>query len=295
MKYKMLIFGFKASVLLLLIVGTYALQANRQLLDSQGESEKNFHDVASAATEVSSYAKRAEGHLYLYLMLHRRADKEKFPKRLASLHEQISILDQNLTNPEARKILGKIKSYCDKNLSLDNSLIADHDKEFQRLGRFDIAKHQKTVLKTHKSFSDIRKAGLELAKLLISLEDGKKSELRKNATLLQSRLTLFMTLAAIFIGYIGYILGKIIKEMRRERDKLKEAQAEIKVLGGMLPICASCKKVRDDKGYWNQIESYISAHTDTEFTHSYCDDCIRKLYPEFADDVIAEMESKNAT
>jgi hypothetical protein len=48
----------------------------------------------------------------------------------------------------------------------------------------------------------------------------------------------------------------------------------------MLPICASCKKIRDDEGYWNQIEEYIKTHSEAEFTHSICGECSEKLYPD---------------
>jgi PAS domain S-box-containing protein len=61
---------------------------------------------------------------------------------------------------------------------------------------------------------------------------------------------------------------------------LQEAFAKIKILSGFLPICASCKKIRDDEGYWHQIESYISDHSDAEFSHGICPTCARRLYPE---------------
>ncbi len=48
---------------------------------------------------------------------------------------------------------------------------------------------------------------------------------------------------------------------------------------GLLPICANCKKIRDDRGYWNQIELYIREHTDADFSHGVCPDCARELYP----------------
>ncbi len=66
----------------------------------------------------------------------------------------------------------------------------------------------------------------------------------------------------------------------KEKKNLEEALAEIKKLSGLLPICASCKKIRDDKGYWNQIESYIRDHSDAEFSHSICPICAKKLYPD---------------
>ena len=75
------------------------------------------------------------------------------------------------------------------------------------------------------------------------------------------------------------------KRAQEEREKLiqelQKALAEVKTLGDLLPICASCKKIRDDKGYWNQIESYLLEHTDAKFSHSLCPDCMKKLYPDF--------------
>ena len=74
------------------------------------------------------------------------------------------------------------------------------------------------------------------------------------------------------------------KRAEEEREKLhiklQEAFDNIKTLKGLLPICANCKNIRDDKGYWNQIEAYIRDHSDAEFSHSICPDCAKKLYPE---------------
>ncbi len=74
------------------------------------------------------------------------------------------------------------------------------------------------------------------------------------------------------------------KSAEAERERLiterQAALAKVKTLSGMLPICSSCKKVRDDKGYWSQIESYLQEHTEAEFSHSICPDCARQLYPE---------------
>ncbi|MBU0682477.1 MAG: HAMP domain-containing protein [Proteobacteria bacterium] len=78
------------------------------------------------------------------------------------------------------------------------------------------------------------------------------------------------------------------KKTEEEREQLiaqlEEAAGKIKTLSGFLPICASCKRIRDDQGYWNQIESYIRDHSEAEFSHSICPGCAKKLYPEFVDD-----------
>lgn len=75
--------------------------------------------------------------------------------------------------------------------------------------------------------------------------------------------------------------------MEKEREKLKKeleaASEEIDTLRGFIPICANCKDIRDDQGYWQKIESYISDHSMAEFSHSVCPKCIRVLYPELAD------------
>lgn len=64
-------------------------------------------------------------------------------------------------------------------------------------------------------------------------------------------------------------------------SELRTAVAEVKTLSGLLPICASCKKVRDDQGYWSQIETYIRKHSDISFSHGLCLECAHKLYPDF--------------
>jgi PAS domain S-box-containing protein len=87
---------------------------------------------------------------------------------------------------------------------------------------------------------------------------------------------------AIYEGSVEDITERKLAELERENliSNLQEAIGKVKTLSGLLPICASCKKIRDDKGYWNQIEVYIQSHSEAEFTHSFCPECMRKLYPE---------------
>ncbi|MBM4349468.1 MAG: DUF3365 domain-containing protein [Deltaproteobacteria bacterium] len=92
-------------------------------------------------------------------------------------------------------------------------------------------------------------------------------------------------LTAIFWG-MGRIKREDLKRrmVEEEREKLiqelEETVIKVRMLSGLLPICASCKKVRDDKGYWTQIETYIRDHSEAEFSHGICPECMKKLYPD---------------
>jgi AmiR/NasT family two-component response regulator len=70
-----------------------------------------------------------------------------------------------------------------------------------------------------------------------------------------------------------------LMELRRLNAELQDALAKVKMLRGMLPICANCKKIRDDKGYWHQVEIFIRDHSEAELSHGICPDCMLVLYP----------------
>jgi hypothetical protein len=89
---------------------------------------------------------------------------------------------------------------------------------------------------------------------------------------------------AFFNGVIGLYYGTIKQANLAKEElilELQNALTEVKKLSGMLPICSSCKKIRDDEGYWQQIEEYIRNHSEADFTHGICNDCVKDLYPEF--------------
>lgn len=70
-----------------------------------------------------------------------------------------------------------------------------------------------------------------------------------------------------------------VSTLRKKNDELTQALQEVKTLRGMLPICSNCKKIRDDNGYWQRLESYIASRSDATFTHGICPDCAKELYP----------------
>lgn len=89
---------------------------------------------------------------------------------------------------------------------------------------------------------------------------------------------------AIIIGSVIFIkiTEPLVRELRDTVETLQSAMENVKQLSGLLPICASCKKIRDDKGYWTQIESYIRDHSEAEFSHGICPDCAKKIYGDLA-------------
>ena len=76
------------------------------------------------------------------------------------------------------------------------------------------------------------------------------------------------------------LLEEKMEMLNRSNRELEKALAKVQTLSGLLPICASCKNIRDDKGYWKQIEGYITDHSEAEFSHGICPDCAKKLYPD---------------
>ncbi len=77
------------------------------------------------------------------------------------------------------------------------------------------------------------------------------------------------------------LLNERNRALMLEKQNLEDALAHIKTLSGLLPICASCKRIRDDKGYWNQLEKYFSEHSDLLFSHGICPECLEKLYRDY--------------
>jgi YesN/AraC family two-component response regulator len=140
--------------------------------------------------------------------------------------------------------------------------------------------------------------GLEMAKQIRAIDRGAK------IVVTSAHGDTAHLMKAIDIGIDAYVMkpvvaGKLLEAIRkcaevveyrraalRHEQALQQSMAElqdallkVKQLSGLLPICASCKKVRDDKGYWQQIEIYISAHSDAGFTHGLCPDCTKEYFP----------------
>jgi hypothetical protein len=105
------------------------------------------------------------------------------------------------------------------------------------------------------------------------------------------RMGLRFLISLLFIAIVAYGLessrarySQLLKEANKklisQNQDLEAALSKIKTLSGLLPICSHCKKIRDDQGYWKQIEDYIQEYSDAEFSHSICQECAKKYYPD---------------
>lgn len=95
-------------------------------------------------------------------------------------------------------------------------------------------------------------------------------------------ISFLITTAIFYVSASGLFrgMGELVNTVEEQNQELQTAIKQIKTLHGLLPICANCKKIRDDEGYWQQLEEYLGQHTQAEFTHGLCPDCLRMLYPE---------------
>lgn len=107
-----------------------------------------------------------------------------------------------------------------------------------------------------------------------------------------------ITVALFLVLVLGVLLVRKIhqlmltqKALNARKVELEESLSEIRQLKGIIPICASCKMIRNDDGYWQKVEVYVQRHTDAQFSHSICPDCTEKLYPEIAKQINREMKN----
>jgi len=146
-------------------------------------------------------------------------------------------------------------------------------------------------------FADGRIIGLPAARVLRN-QDELAAHLQTTSSQAEIRLSLgdeqrvYDTRFSPLRDRRGRLAGRLVvlhditksKRLQEERERLivelQRALTEVKTLSGLLPICANCKKIRDDQGYWRSVEDYVGSHAEVEFTHGICPECMKKLYPE---------------
>lgn len=191
----------------------------------------------------------------------------------------------------AEKLIQDLKTFIRLSISDDEVSLAKWSKEVaSEVKSFCAQKMQCTRTECLAYNSDCGRCWLQVGTLCAGKVQGKFAD----------KIEL-CTECEVYQEYVGddpicnlrELVFTLVHSLNLRKQELREAQQEVKTLRGLIPICSSCKKIRDDQGTWNRIESYIAKHTEAEFTHSYCNDCIRKLYPDLADEIIADLDAKS--
>ncbi|MCA0444735.1 MAG: tetratricopeptide repeat protein [Bacteroidetes bacterium] len=188
------------------------------------------------------------------------------------------------------------------------SIVEPHDfkneiRDFYRIQAeyFELAGKPKEALSSYKNFIRIRELlrDDDISRMTADFQNSLDTELKRREIEFlktdiraqnQTRIFLIITVGSLVLFSIGlgvflFLYRKKSKELEESHDSLKitnndlqEALENVKVLKGFIPICANCKKVRDDSGFWSQIESYIMQNSEAQISHGICPDCMEGLY-----------------
>ncbi|PCI44249.1 MAG: hypothetical protein COB41_04955 [Proteobacteria bacterium] len=215
-----------------------------------------------------------------YIFIRLGIQQSEVEKKLAdALLFQQQLLDR-IPVPIFYKNEQYIYSGCNK--SFENFLGMDR-KDFMGKSVFDIAPEKLAKIYHVKDAELMSNPGVQI------YEANVKSASHEDQRTVVFHKATFEKPNGKLAGMIGAILD-ITERKNIESEKselifeLQAAVNEVQLLSGLLPICSSCKDIRDDKGYWNQLETYIGKHANVEFSHSICPDCMNKLYPKLVNE-----------
>lgn len=223
-KYKIL-FAFLFVSFLVSLVGLIGLYANRNVVASYNEGKEHFGTIMEASNELTSYAKRAQGHTFLFLTLNNRSDRKKVSDRIASLREQIAIMDKNIKDPEAMAILNSSRARTDEMQSVIEELFKAHDTEMEMNGTFDFKRHESLIRKLDDISSDLRRNGLELGKIEMKLQQVHDSSAEENAANIYKIIFLINVISLASVILVWFVIDRNISN---PLNKLKTGAIRIR-------------------------------------------------------------------
>ncbi len=150
----------------------------------------------------------------------------------------------------------------------------------------DSLEHQRLDADVVETYVPLMRDGVFLGAFEVYYDITQTQKSVRRLLLISFAIVIVLALSVLSLAAMGIFKGRrrMMERQRAEDErerlilKLQEALSQVRTLSGLLPICSSCKKIRDDQGYWNQIEGYISEHSEAEFTHGLCPECIKKFY-----------------
>lgn len=228
-----LISGNIIIIVLVVAIGIFGMLSRKDIVKSFESAEKHFRSIITSATEASSYAKRAESHLILFLTFHDRSDREKFFDRYNSLVEEIKIMDKAVTVPEAREIVEGIKADTVRLLPAGESLLKAYDRDMSQSGRFIPAEHEKEIRALNEIASNIRQHGVDLAIAEAVLSENAHRTALKKATSLQMygfAVILGGVIIALILGYIySKKIASPILQLKHNVAELTKGNLDVKM------------------------------------------------------------------
>lgn len=274
---------------------TLSLLNRGQLRNQMGEYSKAIQDLERALKlardmeniEFQARALNSLGFAYL--------NTNRYDQAFAHLRKSLD-LSRSINLREWTK-----DTY--NHLAETHSLVGNHAQAYNYQEKFITLKDSLFNETTSRNIADMR-IKYETAKkekenaILRKEKEVQEAMLSKNRTI-TVLISLMLLVVLVSFGFvyranaknkeINRLLEQSNQEITRQRDALEEKNAEleqaiqkVQTLRGLLPICAHCKKIRDDEGYWQEVDSYITHHSEAVFSRGICPDCIREFYPEYA-------------
>lgn len=235
----------------------------------KGANYKDLEDLKGKAVSATS------GHAIVDHILNKHKEINIFESR----SELDGLLKTSFGETEAMITTGAVASYLLAKEGISNLKISG-ETDYSYSLSFGIRKDKPELY-------------FLMQKALTSISESKKNHII-NKWMVTGKTSIFeekgfwiavaassLAVSAVFLAVIMWNIS-LKKKVRERTMELEKALAEVKTLKGFLPVCSSCKKVRDDSGYWSELDLYISTHADVEITHSLCPDCVRTLYPDYA-------------
>ena len=180
----------------------------------------------------------------------------------------VIVLDKDLKISAHNKCFSKlISSGKDVSGNLINSFLLPESRAILPLS--NSTKHLSVLL----NFESSASSPVPLQCHIVQIDNGKYLIFGGHLMLTNEQILQKMTI-------MSNEMANLSRDLHRKNRELKEAHSKIKTLSGIVPICMHCKGIRDDKGYWNQIEKYITEHSEAQFSHGICDKCLKKHYPD---------------
>lgn len=231
--YYKLTIGYFSVALLAGLSGYSGLIASKKILDLHSTYNEDLKDVVHLTAKASGFAKRAEGHLMLFLNLNKEEDKKKFYARHASLIKTIDTLDKLVFEPQMKKSIKNLQSEAEQIFFHGQKLIDAYYKDRESTGNFDLKRHRDLILAMHKASRNSRRLGSDLTRTILLAEDQRKVESIRTAHLIHEVIKITVGGAIILALLFGYFNSKYItspiKKMKRVAQKIAEGNLNLRI------------------------------------------------------------------